>query len=80
MRKLAFCICKIKGVDQLRGKRAADQRLCFSQHRKYISTFYIGIFKPLAIYCGCKALFVSEMVGNPEDMFCHGAAHMLDAL
>ena len=27
MRKPAFCICEIKGADQL-GDRAADQRLC----------------------------------------------------
>ena len=25
----AFCICKNKNADQLRGKREADQRLCF---------------------------------------------------
>ena len=29
MRKLDFCICENKGADQLRGNRAADQRLCF---------------------------------------------------
>ena len=29
MRKLAFCICKNKDADQLRGNRKADQCLCF---------------------------------------------------
>ena len=29
VRKLAFCICEIKGADQLRDNREADQRLCF---------------------------------------------------
>ena len=29
MRKPAFCICKNKDADQLRGNHAADQRLCF---------------------------------------------------
>ena len=29
MRKPAFCICKNKDADQLRGDREADQRLCF---------------------------------------------------
>ena len=29
VRKLAFCICENKDADQLRGKREADQRLCF---------------------------------------------------
>ena len=29
MRRLAFCICENKDVDQLHGNREADQRLCF---------------------------------------------------
>ena len=29
MRKPDFCICKNKDADQLRGKREADQHLCF---------------------------------------------------
>ena len=29
MRKPAFCISENKDADQLRGKRKADQRLCF---------------------------------------------------
>ena len=29
VRKPDFCICKNKDADQLRGKREADQRLCF---------------------------------------------------
>ena len=29
MRKPAFCICKNKDADQLRGNRVADQRLIF---------------------------------------------------
>ena len=29
MRKPAFCICKNKDADQLRGNREVDQRLCF---------------------------------------------------
>ena len=29
MRKPAFCICKNKDADQLRGNSEADQRLCF---------------------------------------------------
>ena len=29
MRKGALCICENKDADQLRGKREADQRLCF---------------------------------------------------
>ena len=29
LRKPVFCICENKDVDQLRGDREADQRLCF---------------------------------------------------
>ena len=38
VRKPAFCKCENKGADQLRGNRAADQRLCFC---------YIGSTVPL---------------------------------
>ena len=38
VRKLAFCICEKKDVDQLRGNLEADQRLCFR---------YIGSTIPL---------------------------------
>ena len=29
VRKPTICICEIKGADQRRGNREADQRLCF---------------------------------------------------
>ena len=77
LRKPAFCICENKDADQLRGNREADQRLCF----RYIdSTFHIlskiRNFKPLAIFSGSTARFVSDLVENPEDRFSHDQAHM----
>ena len=33
-------------------------------------------FKPLAIFCGCTAWFVSDLVGYPDDRFSHNEAHM----
>ena len=33
-------------------------------------------FKPLAIFRGCTARFVSDLVGNPEDRFSHNEAHI----
>ena len=33
-----------------------------------------GNFKPLAIFCGCTARFVSELVRNPEDRFSHNGS------
>ena len=48
MKKPAFCICENKDADQLRGKQAADQRLCFHYidslinllHKYKISSLY----------------------------------------
>ena len=77
MRKPAFCICENKGTEQLYSNCAADQRLCL----RYLIVKYlysiIPNFKPLAIFCGCTARFVSDLVGNPEDRFSHDAAHIL---
>ena len=77
VRKPDFSICENKGADQLQGNRAADQRLCFC----YIdSTFPLlpksKIFKPVAIFCGCTARFVSDLVGNPEDRFSRDRANL----
>ena len=70
MIKPAFCICENKDADQLCINREADQRLCFSLHRwNNPSTFYIRNFKPLAIFCGCTAWFVWDLVGNPRPVF-----------
>ena len=83
MRKPAFCICENKDADQLRGDREADQRLCF----RYIAStipllpiyIYIRTFKPLGLFCGCRARFVLDLIGNPEDRFSHNEAHFLKA-
>ena len=49
----------------------------FSLHGYYnLSTFKIRNFKPLAIFCGCTAWFVSDLVGNHEDRFSHNEAHI----
>ena len=79
MRKPAFCICKYKDADQLRGKCEADQRLCFRYTDSTIPRIFKCeiSFKPLAIFCGCTARFVSDLVGNTEDRFSHDEAHMV---
>ena len=74
MRKPVFRICENKDADQLRGNHEADQRLRF---RYTVSTIpLLPKFKPLAIFCGCTAWFVSDLVGNPEDRFSHNKAHL----
>ena len=77
MRKPFFCICEIKAADQLCGNSIADKRLCF----RYIdSTIPLlpksEISKPLAIFCGCTARFVSDLVEKPKDRFSCVMAHM----
>ena len=74
MRKPDFCLCENNGTDQLGSNWVAAQCLCF----RYIdsSSSYIQNLKPLAIFCSCTALFVSDLVGNHEDMFSRDAAHI----
>ena len=75
MRKPVFCICENKDADWLRGSREADQRLCFRYTDTTISLLSKSeIFKLLAIFCGCTARFVWDLVGNPEDRFSHNEA------
>ena len=40
MRKPAFCICEIKGADQLPDNHAADQRLCFRYIESVLTAFH----------------------------------------
>ena len=69
MRKPGFCICENKG--------AADQRLCFNYTDSTVLLLHKTETKPLTIFCGCTAQFVSDLVGNPEDRFSRGAAHFV---
>ena len=78
MRKPDFYICENKNADQLRGNREADQRLCFRYTDSTITLLPTSeFFKPLAIFYGCTARFVSDLVGNPEDRFSHNEAHII---
>ena len=79
MRNPAFCMCKNIDADQLRFNCAADQRLRFRNIDTTISLFFlIPNFKPLVIFCGCTALFVSDLVGNPEDRVSHNETHLVN--
>ena len=64
MRKSAFCNC------------ATDQRLCFRYMDCTILLYINRIVKPSAIFCGCTARFVSDLVGNPEDRFSYNEAQI----
>ena len=77
MRKMAFCIwenkdaAQLRGYDQLRGNRSADQHLCI---------YYIDSTIPLLPNSEISRLNPSsvDLVGNPEDRFSRDAAHMVE--
>ena len=54
---------------------AADLPFCF--HFINSTCTIIQIFKPLTIFRGCTAWFVSDLVRNPKDRLSHDAAQML---
>ena len=62
MRKPAFGKCENKNADQLRGNPEADQRLCFRYIDSTIPLLPKSNFKPLDVFCGCTARFVSDLV------------------
>ena len=76
MRKPGFCICENKDANHLRGNRETDQRLCFRYRASTIPPLPKPEISSLAIFCGCTAWFVSDLVGNPEDRFIQNEAHM----
>ena len=64
MRKPAFAYAKTK------------TQISLAVTAKLISAFVFAYmqnlnFKSLAIFCGCTARFVSDLVENPEDRFSH---------
>ena len=65
MRKPAFCIFK---------KQRCRSAL-FSHMQK--NAYFLNLnFKSLAIFCGCAARFVSDLVENHEDRYSHDAAQL----
>ena len=63
MRKPPSCMCKNKG-------------LCFRYTDGTIPLLPKSNFKPLAIFFGCTAWFVWDLVGNPEDRFSQNEAQI----
>ena len=69
MRKPDFCICKNKGADQLHGNHADDQFLCFAMWIVQFLYFLNPKFQASSHLLYLYSPFVSDLVGNPEDMF-----------
>ena len=76
VRNSDFCICENKGGDQLCCNCTADQVLCFATWIVQSLNFLNPNFKSIAIFCGCTAWFVSDLVGNLEDRFSRNTAHI----
>ena len=74
MYKPAFCICENKGADLHCSDCAANQRLCF----RYIDSTIPLHVKPPAVFCGCTARFVSDMIVNSEDRLCRDGAQIME--
>ena len=66
MRKPDFCILENKGADRFRCIDAMIPLLPKSE-----------TFKPLAIFSGCTAQFVWDLVGNPEYNMPRDVVHMV---
>ena len=44
-----------------------------------VESLYFLNFKSLAIFCGCTAGFVSDLVRNPKDRFSHNLAYIISS-
>ena len=76
MRKPAFCICKSKGADQLRGHRAADQRLGFHHINSTIPFLSKSEVSQVSSYLlWLTDQFVSDLV--PKDKFSSDTAQFM---
>ena len=74
MRKPAFCICENKGADQL-PVEVTTQLICYIDST--VLLFSKSEISSLAIFCGCTARFVSDLVGNSKVRFSNGIVHFI---
>ena len=71
-------ISKNKGADQLRIYNAADQRLCFSLHKKVQSLYFLNPkFQASSYLLWLYSLICVDLVGNPEDRFSYDTAQIM---
>ena len=64
----AFCICENQGADQLGDNYYS---VFFFLLNTQIQPLFVANlkFQSISIFCGCKARFASDLVGNPENWF-----------
>ena len=81
MRKLDFCLGEKRAQNQLRSNCKADQRLRFRYTDSTIPLLpKFEISSVLSIFCRCTGWFLSDLVGNPDCLFCHARAHFVFCL
>ena len=51
--------------------------VAFDWMKKIVRCIHFLNFKPLAIFSGCTAQFVLDLIGNSEDIFSHDVAHII---
>ena len=66
--KTCFMHMRETGTDQLSGYRVSCV-VTVQLISAFVFASYIQNFKPLAIFFGCTARFVLDLVGNREDSF-----------
>ena len=71
-------VCRNNGVDQLHCNMQLISVFVLTKDSiiPVLSLNLIPNFKPLAIFCGCIAGFVSDLVANLKDRSCPDVAHM----
>ena len=76
MGKPAFCLCKKRCRSASRMTAKLISAFVFATRIVNPSTSTIQNFKPLAIFCGCTARFVSDLVRNPKGRFSCDTAYI----
>ena len=76
VRKPAFCICENKTQISFAVTAKLISAFVFATWIVQSLFYQIKNFKPLAIFCGSTAWFVSDLVGNPKDRSSHNQAHI----
>ena len=75
-----FCICENKDADQLHSTAKLISAFVFAtrivQFLFYLNPKFQVSSHLLWLYL-CTVRFVSDLVGNPEDLFSHNEAHIV---
>ena len=80
MKKTVFCIYHAKTKGQISCKVNAQLIRALYFAPWIVQSLFLLNFKPLSIFCGCTARFVTDLVRNPEDRFSPDVAQSISEL